>query len=337
MNITKKLKSSFLVFTLCAGMADHKPADARFSFDMTCQGDDLLWGIGIAAGVTVIGCGIAAACGAFTWSDEDIITWIGDGLANCDIRYQQLNQYSGSPIARLQLFGNRNKASWSSCKTEAEEVTYNNPALAPLHNALLVIHGDIKELHEFLSYLIKRNLSGHPRCRTFHTKISDMIRNLEQLKDIILSSPDYTHEEQVLQKKIHQLRQERLDRERNEALMHQANAQYRQARELREQTQLASQPKETNIIIVTEQESEWDRAEKARLEREAQRASIERDRAEKRAREERDQRKRAEQEAERLRRDAERRRAREQRAEAEELDERSRESDPFNTATYLDY
>lgn len=238
--LRRSFKARLLMLMICAGALTPTRTNGSFTFNMTCKDHGLVFA-GLVAGVALIGCGIAAICGAFRWSDEDILVWIRDGMQECDRKYQQLNNYNGSPIQRLQLFGNRHKASWSFCSSEADEVARDNPNLAPLHNAHLIISQDIKTLHDYLHYLLKRNLMGSSQARTYHTRIVEMINNLERLKDVLLSSPEYTHEEQAIQKKIHQLRQERLDRERNEALREQAKAQKEQARKPQDQT--------TNIFI----------------------------------------------------------------------------------------
>lgn len=197
--------------------------------------NDFLVGLGIVAGVTAVGCGIAAACNALTWSDDDILKWVKDGTHDCDATYQQLTMGHGTIIMRLQLFGNRNKASWTSCSTESDEVVYNNPHVAPLHNALLIIKEDLKNLHNYNSYLISRSLTHDARGRKQYQKIASLAAHLEHLKDTILSSYEYTHEEHAVQANLHQLRQERLERERTAALREQARAQREQAQALREQ------------------------------------------------------------------------------------------------------
>lgn len=232
--MNKHFKSHLLLALLASGLATTHQADAGWSFHAQTNDNSLLWGLGIAAGITA---GIAAACNVFSWSDEDILKWVKEGVDECDTKYQQLNNYNGHIISKLQLFGNRNKATWNICSTEADEVTYDNPHFVPLHNTLLIIKGDIKDLLNYNSYLVSRNLTQTQRGRAYYQKIAAIIANLEQFQDVILSSPDYTHEEHVLQPKIHQLRQERLERERNAALREQARAQYDQAQAIREQTE----------------------------------------------------------------------------------------------------
>lgn len=334
----KQNTSKFLMLTLCAGMATTPQLTPSYGFGFSCSGDNsLLWTVGVATGVTVVGCGIAAACGAFRWSDADILKWIRDGIAATDMKYQQLDQHPPQRlmIRRLELFGNRNKASWSACKTEVDEVTYANPNFAPLHNTMIIINGDLAELRNYQSYLFSRDLLGHAQGRIFNTQIAEMLNNLENLKDIIFVSPEYKQEEHALQPKIHQLRQERLQREHNQALMHQANAQYQQAEALREQARMPRE--QTNIIIVSENDSQQSRKEKARLEADAERARKDKIAAERRAEEERLERIRAEREAEKLRREKERLNRQDEEELLEAIEELENESNPFNNCTYLDY
>jgi hypothetical protein len=113
--MNKHYTSRLLLALLFVGLATTPFTHARKHDD-----DGFLWGLGIAAGITAVGCGIAAACNALTWSDEDILKWVKEGVEDCDTTYQQLNNSHGSIIMRLQLFGNRNKAAWENCSTEAD-------------------------------------------------------------------------------------------------------------------------------------------------------------------------------------------------------------------------
>lgn len=263
--MNKHYISHLLLALLTVGLTTTPYTHARNHHD-----DDFLWGLGIAAGITAVGCGIAAACNALSWSDEDILKWAKDGIEDCDATYQQLNTSHGTIIMRLQLFGNRTKAAWANCSTEADEVVYSNPHFAPLHNALLVIKGDIKNLLNYNSYLVSRHLTHDSRGRKYYQKIASMVANLEGLKDEILSSYEYTHEEHVLQPKIHQLRQERLERERNAALREQANAQREQAQAMREQAQAQREK--------TQQDYYHQQRERERIRREHEQLRFEQDR-----------------------------------------------------------
>lgn len=266
-----RLLLALITFSLATAPRIHA---ARYGVYAETSDSSLLWGIGIAAAGI---CGIAAACNALSWSDEDILKWVKNGMDDCDIQYQQLNTSHGSLVARLQLYGNRNKASWEHCVTEVDEVTYYYPHFAPLHNALLIIKGDIKKLLNYNSYLMRRNLISEPRGRNYYQKIASMTANLEQLKDTILSSHDFTQEEHALQPKIHQLRQERLARERNEALEAQARAQRDQAKAIREQTQMQREQAQRDTYKYEREreriryEQEQLRYENERLQREQER------------------------------------------------------------------
>ena len=270
----KKLKSYVLLALFSIGLATTPTASAR-------NNDFFLWAIGAAVVGASIGI-VYKICQAFQWSDQDILSWARSGVENCDEKYQNLNRQNGSVLARLQLFGNRHTAPWSACSTEAETATRNNPNLAPLHNALLVIKGDIHQLREYNRYLLDRNLTGQYIGRDLLAKIASIIASLEQIKDIVLASHEYTVEEQSLQQKVHQLRQERIERERNDVLREQAQAMHRQAdaqhrqanaqhRQANAQFQQVNTP---TVVIITGQDSLLEEIERLEEELEAVRWSL---------------------------------------------------------------
>lgn len=222
--MNQKLKASSLVLFLTLTPLYTSTADARR------WQDEVACGLTVAIGVTAVGYGIGALWGALSWSDSDILKWAKDGLEDIDLKYQQLNHHGGPLMARLQLFGNRNSTSSSFWKTDIENITANNRSLAPLHNTIIIMNDDRDQLKKYYGYLMQRNLNNHPRGKKVCEQIVQLLNDFENLSAVILSSPEYTGEEQALHEKLHQLKQERLQRERNEALEAQARSQRQRAR-----------------------------------------------------------------------------------------------------------
>ena len=251
--MNKRLSSLFLTTLLCAGLAQTPQAQTTGYFYLETNDTDLLLGLGI---ITAVGCGVAAACGAFSWSDQDIIKWAREGIEDTAAKYSQINNYSGPLIARLQLFGNRNAASWSFWDSELAAVAKEYPSLAPLHNALLNIQQDRKGLQKMHLSLVERNLTNHPACQRFYQELLGLMHHLDQLGDVILSNTEYTAEEQALHQKLHHMKKERAERERNRVLEE-------QARETRENNRIQRERDR-------ERERERDREIRERIRRESE-------------------------------------------------------------------
>lgn len=230
--MNKSLRSRALATLLCASLI--QTAETKTYHHHVDCGDLFCIGVGIAA----IGAGIAAACGAFTWSDADILKWARQGVDDASIKYTQLNHHTGPILAKLQLFGNRNAACWSMWDSDLAKVAKEYPGLAPLHNTLAIMHYDLQQLRKIHAELVKRNLLNHPVCQRFYQELVDLIKMLDQLSDVILSASEYTAEEQALHQKLHHLQKERADRERNEALEAQARAAREQAQAARENNRI---------------------------------------------------------------------------------------------------
>jgi hypothetical protein len=201
-----KMILGFLACTICVN--NHHLDAGRIYIET----DDLI-SIGIAAGITAVGCGIAAACGAFTWSDQEILEWAERGVNDVYMKYNYLNNYRGSLIAKLQLLGNRVPAATYYGDSKLETIAKQYPDLAPLHNALYNIDNDLADLQKILASLIDRDLTRHSRCQHFYHDLTYLIQKLEQWRNVILSSLDYTLEEQALHQKLHYLEMERIEKE----------------------------------------------------------------------------------------------------------------------------
>lgn len=232
--MNKQCKASFLAFLFCLPTL-YTSSTQAFDWRVEASGENALVGLGVVTGIVAVGCGIGALFSAFTWSDNDIYKWSKQGFEDIELKYQQLNQYHGSLMARLQLFGNRNTTSSSFWKTDIDNIAVNNRALAPLHNTIIIINEDRDQLKKYYSYLMRRNLHATPHGKRLCEEIITLLNDFENLSNVILSSPEYTGEEQALHQKLHQLQQERLQRERNEALEAQARSQRERARADREQ------------------------------------------------------------------------------------------------------
>ena len=216
-------------------------------------------------------------------NDEQILDRTRADVECYDNKYQELNSLSEPQFNALQLFGRHYTTPQSVCSLDSHFATHRDPHFAPLHNAALVLKNDLAQLHEYKSTLdthefVKLQDESFVAIDTsdLYTKINSRITQLAQLSNMILSLREYTDEEHALQPKIYQLRQERLDRERNAALRDQANAlhrqadaQYRQANAQQKQTevqlQLAKTP--TTVVVLTGKaalQQEIERLEKER-------------------------------------------------------------------------
>lgn len=233
--MNKQCKASFLTLLFFSTIFFINPTHAgRWRDEVS---DNSLTGLVVVAGIATVGLGIGALWSALSWSDKDIYKWAKDGLEDIERKYDQLDQHGGPLMARLQLFGNRNNASSSFWKTDIENVAVQNRSLAPLHNTIIIMNDDRDQLKKYYSYLMRRNLNTTPHGKRVCQEIVRLLNDFENLSAVILASPEYTSEEQALHKKLHQLKQERLDRERNEALEAQARSQRERARAEREQAE----------------------------------------------------------------------------------------------------
>jgi hypothetical protein len=211
MNIFKK--STFLALALCVSTAHIKTTQCH---GVPCNFVGVLWGV-MAFTATMFG--ISAICRACTWSDNDVIEWIDKGLTDIQMKYSQIRFNSTSNLSQeLIIFGRQNGAMYNFWRSDLERIAVEYRSLTPIHNAEIIIKDDLKMLQKYRDNIYSYNLTRYPLARQQLDAINHYQTLLETLQRGILGCATYSEEERVLHEKLHNLRQESLAKERNDAL-----------------------------------------------------------------------------------------------------------------------